>query len=340
MASVATGSADAHTLRLAAALLAVDPQGLGGVRVAAPAGPARDAWLACLQAWRERDSAWRRLPPQAGDDRLLGGLDLPATLAAGRPVLQPGLLAECDGGFVIVPMAERLPAGTAAVLASVLDNGQLRVERDGIAQVLASRVAVVALDEALPEDAPLAPALAARLGLWIDLTALPPSALGLPDDSTDWLGSVVAARARLAKVQAAAGLVDALCATALALGVHDSRAALFALHAARASAALFGRTCTNADDAALAARLVLAPRATQLPAPDEGAEAEPPPPAPQETADPADATAPQPPADEVQTLEDQVQAAALAAVPAGLLARLMAGDALQRRGAAGGGCAG
>jgi magnesium chelatase subunit D len=338
------GGADPRLLRLAAALMAADPLGLGGVRVVAQAGPVRDAWLGWLQAWREAGCAWRRLPPQAGVDRLLGGLDLAATLAAGRPVLQPGLLAESDGGFVLVPMAERLPAGTAAELAAVLDAGQVRIERDGLAAVLQSRVAVVALDEALVDDTPLAPALSARLGLWMDLTATAPHEMRDDGgDATDWPGACEQARALLPQVQAADGLIDALCATALALGVDDSRAVWFALRAARASAALFGRRCTDADDAALAARLVLAPRATRLPAPPEEAlQPEPPeppepPPSPEPDEGERDSSEER---TEPQTLEDQVQAAALAATPAGLLARRIAGNAAPRRGSAAAGKAG
>jgi len=72
-----------------AALLAIDPAGLGGVRVRAHAGPVRDAWLALLkQLMGVRP--WVRVPLSATDERLLGGLDLTATLAAGRPVLQTG----------------------------------------------------------------------------------------------------------------------------------------------------------------------------------------------------------------------------------------------------------
>ena len=55
----------------------------------------------------------RRLPLHAGDDRLLGGLDLAATLQAGRPVAQNGLLAEADGGVVVLAMAERIEPGAA-----------------------------------------------------------------------------------------------------------------------------------------------------------------------------------------------------------------------------------
>ena len=49
-------------------------------------------------------------------DRLLGGLDLAATLRAGRPMPQRGLLAEADGGVLVLAMAERLAAGTPPAL--------------------------------------------------------------------------------------------------------------------------------------------------------------------------------------------------------------------------------
>ena len=158
--------------QLAAALLMVDPRGLGGVRLQAQAGPVRDAWLVLLRSLVPEGMPLQRLPQHASDDRLLGGIDLPATLAAGRPVLQQGLLAAADGGLVLAAMAERLAPATSSYLAAALDQGEVRVERDGISAHTPSRVAVVALDEALPDDAPLSPALADRLALWLDLSAL------------------------------------------------------------------------------------------------------------------------------------------------------------------------
>ena len=56
------------------------------------------------------------MPAFADESRLLGGLDLSATLAAGRPVLQAGLLSELDGGLLVCPMAERLPRRAVAHL--------------------------------------------------------------------------------------------------------------------------------------------------------------------------------------------------------------------------------
>jgi len=98
---------------LAAALLAVDPFALGGVRLRCLPGPVRDGWLAQLAALLPRGAPWRKIPPGVGDERLLGGLDLAATLRAGRPVAGRGLLVEADGGMLLLIMAERIPARSA-----------------------------------------------------------------------------------------------------------------------------------------------------------------------------------------------------------------------------------
>jgi magnesium chelatase subunit D len=324
-------SADAQ---LAAALLAVDPLGLGGVRLQAQAGPVRDAWLATLQTLLPAGAPWRRLPQHASDDRLLGGIDLPATLAAGRPVLQQGVLAAADGGTLLVAMAERLSAAHAAHLCAALDQHAVRVERDGITAHTPTRFAVVALDEALPDDTPVSPALADRLALWLDLSALSHRELQAPDDGLQ--ATVQHARATLQQVVVGDELVQALCAATLALGVDAPRAAWFAVRAARASAALFGRTVAEADDASLAARLVLGPRATQQPVPQEDqAPPDTPEPPPDTPPDPPETPPDEPPPDlspqEVAELQDQVIAAAAAAIPAGLLARLASGETARDR---------
>ncbi|MFN9738431.1 MAG: magnesium chelatase ATPase subunit D, partial [Pseudomonadota bacterium] len=109
------------------------------------------AWLALLRALLPEAEPLRKIPQHAGEDRLLGGLDLAATLAAGRPVAQRGLLAEADGGLVLLAMAERLPASTVAHACAALDAGEVVLERQGLAQCLPARIGAVALDESLAD---------------------------------------------------------------------------------------------------------------------------------------------------------------------------------------------
>ncbi|MEY3263351.1 MAG: hypothetical protein RL717_828, partial [Pseudomonadota bacterium] len=54
---------------------------------------------------------------------------------------------------LLLAMAERLSAGTAARLANVMDNGQVRLERDGLTRQSPTRFGVVALDEGIGDDA-------------------------------------------------------------------------------------------------------------------------------------------------------------------------------------------
>jgi magnesium chelatase subunit D len=115
----------------AAAVLAVDPTRLNGVVLRSRAGPVRDTWLREFLAMLPPGAAVKRVPSNIADGRLLGGLDLASTLATGRPVAERGVLADCDGGVAIFPMAERMSSYTAAKLACVIDSGVVIVERDG-----------------------------------------------------------------------------------------------------------------------------------------------------------------------------------------------------------------
>ncbi|WP_431267662.1 magnesium chelatase subunit D [Dankookia sp. P2] len=308
----------------AAALLAIDPAGLGGASLRAMPGPVRDAWLALLRGMLPPGAPWRRVPLAVGDSRLLGGLDLTATLSAGRPVAERGLLAEADGGVLLLAMAERVTANTAAHLAMALDTGEAVAERDGLALRAPARLAVVALDEGLaPEEAPPA-ALLERLAFRLDLHAVPPR------DAVGKVPDLAAAWALLPAVTAGDDILEALCGTALALGIGTLRAPVLALRAARAAAALAGRDAVTEEDAALAARLVLGPRALVLPA-----EA----PAPEEPQAESEEPAPEPPPDpgdeddlpDPQALQDMILAAAAAAVPAHLLDGLKLAEAARSR---------
>ena len=129
---------------LAARLFAVNPAGLGGIAVRSGPSPVRDLWLEYLRGLLPVGTPFRRLPCGIADDRLLGGIDLAATLKAGRPVIQHGILIEADCGIVLVPMAERLGCGVAARIAAALDQGKVVIEREGLARRVSTLFGVVA----------------------------------------------------------------------------------------------------------------------------------------------------------------------------------------------------
>jgi magnesium chelatase subunit D len=301
----------------AACLLAVAPEALRGLRLRARAGHHRDAYLDIAKALRSHaqasDQRWHRVPPQTTEDRLLGGLDLVATLAAGHPVFEPGILARAHGGCVVIPMAERLPVTTAARISHVLDSGEISADAS-------ARFTVVALDEGI-DDERLPEALGDRLALHIELEPGPPFDEVDLDELRD---RTVAARLLFAATVLDDATCDAIASVSLALDVRSARAMTFCHAAARAAAALDGVPMPTADHLALAIRLVLLPRARQIPQQAE----QPPEPAPDTAPEPNPDTPPPDPNDQ-QTLDDVVLAAALARLPPDVLARLT-GDARTR----------
>lgn len=325
--SDAPGAAAWQDATLAAALVAIDPLGLGGVLVRARPSPVRDRWLGLLRALLPAGMGLRKLPPSVGDDRLLGGLDLAATLRAGRPVAQRGLLAESHGGLLLVPMAERLTPAVAARLVAVLDRREVVAEREGLALRDRAEIGIVAFDEGAGEDEAPPASLAERLGLVVRLEGLPVGEASAPAFGAE---EITRARQRLAAVTAGEDAIEALCAAALALGIGSLRAPLLALAAARANAALAGRGAVAEEDLAAAARLVLAPRATRLP----GAEEDPPPDQAPDEPPPGDDQPESESPDDTRELADLVLAAAVASLPRGLLAALAGGG--PRRAASGG----
>ena len=270
------------------------------------ASPAREALVAALG----QHIALRRIPGHVDDERLLGGIDLAASLSAGRPIRQTGLIEEAAGGALLAGMAERMDAGIAGRLAQALDDGS---------------AALVLLDDATePEEAPPA-SLTERVAFVCDLAR-----------SRRWQGIELAAPAgHLADVAPLdeAGL-KALAATAALLGVDSLRALIFAGEAARGLAALDGRRAADEADLAGAVQLVLAPRATRLPpqdAPEEPPPEEQPPPPDSEQDRNEDADRQQQEPD----LSEILVEAAKAAIPAGLLESLAQGKAPRRSSSSG-----
>lgn len=334
----------------AQALLAVDPVGLGGVVLRGGPGPRRDAWLARLRSAIGPEAPWLKVPHHANESALLGGLDLPATLHLGRPVLFNGLLARADGGVLLLSMAERSPPMTVALLSGAMDRRQIELQRDGQQRISPCRWTLVALDEGRDETERLPEPLRDRLAFDIDLDAAGGSgASDLPDPPVSSQQPLAQARQRLAAPGLAPDLLQALAATAVAWGVTSMRALLMAVRTARAAAALDGSDEVQTRHAELAAALVLAPRVTRLPEAEEVAAAreDDQPAPPMDTGNPPDPSPPPrdpqgvdqaaPPQghdaqadgparpEEPQALQDRLAEAVRVGLPAGLLAQLLAG---------------
>ncbi len=282
---------------LAARLFAADPAKLAGIRVRARAGPVRDLWLAYLKSLVPADMPFRKLPPNIGADRLLGGLDLAATLSANRPVYLPGVLAEASGGIITVPMAERMQPHVTAGLVAALDEGEIVVERDGLARRSPARIGVVLLDEGVDDEVPPA-ALIERMAMTVSLEGV---------TITEAQGFSEAAAHP--PIPLSDDAIKTLCEVVQAFGIESARAPILALGVA-GMAARFGAD----DPLAIAVRLCLLPRARYLPLP------------PQDEADSPESDENTPSDDpgegEVGQVADQIIEAVRASIPPDVLAGL------------------
>ena len=310
--------------QLALLLLQVDPHGIGGVWLKAGYSPARQTWLAQLQAL---GLPVMRMPHHIDQERMLGGIDLSVTLAQGRVVEQIGLLAQANEGVVVVPMSEKLSPQTLAMLLQAQDQGQVHALAIGATH--ASRFGLVALDESQEDEPGAASKLKERLALWIDIDEV---------DITKSQGKIEAlsvqelaeVRSLLLKIQATDAQMRALCEVAFALGIDSMRAPLLTLRMACVHAAIHDREFLEEEDLRIAAQMVLSPRATRMPSNQDAESAPPPEPPPPPDAsnteqDAAQEDTPSPPATEPESLEDTILAAALASLPPKLLDQLLLG---------------
>ena len=298
---------------LALRLLAVDPVGLKGLCLRARMGPPRQAFADLLHIL---PLPARKLHPTISDEQLFGGIDLAATLAGDRLVLNKGLTA--TPATLVLTMAERAGPDLAAKLAQVLDADQGHC--------------LVMLDEGAGDEENAPPALTERLAFHLDLDGIGAQELTPPPVN---LSDLVTARQRLGTITASADDMTSLVTIALRFGIDSLRAPLLALRAARAHAALMGHDRIEAGDLTAAASLVYPSRATMIPADEDPQDDTPqdPPPPPEDQ--PAEGENPEP----LSGIPDELLIEAVRALlPPHLLDKIIAGATA--RGATGSGGAG
>ena len=244
--------------RLTALLSAIDPTALKGAIVRGRSPMLCEQWLQIFVSMMPVDAPFKRMPSNISDERLLGGLDFAATLSRGSSVCERGVLAMANGGAVVLSAATTR-ATTFTHIARVIDEGAVRVERDGFSETHETAFASVIVECADDEAAPAA--IADRLAFVVELDATTRDAWS----NAPLREIVVAARSRLSAIRHEDASLVALARGAARLGIVSPRAVLLALSVARAHAALVSHPTVGDDDLACAARLVLAPRALTLP---------------------------------------------------------------------------
>jgi len=311
---ISDSSASVHAV-LIARLLASDPSGLGGVVLRGPSGPVRDSWIAMFRRFLPDAKPFIKVPHHVANDRLLGGLDVAATLSSGKAIAERGLFSQVDGGALHLLSSERFALDKASYVAAALDSAG----ENGFA--------IVACDEGIEDEEKTPSIVTERMAFHIDLNAC----ISFDEIEADDVSEIAAQASQL---YVRDELLQALSGTALRLGIVSLRPVLFAAHVAQLIAALEGADAVEEEHAKLAATLVLAHRARFMPVPDQEEQQDSQPP-PSEEPPPNDEQEPQTPTE--GELADVILEAVRAALPPGLLEQLDHASMIQKSAKSGAG---
>ncbi len=266
-------------------LLAVDPR-LGGVVMAATVGSGKSTLARAFAALLPDGTPFIELPLNITEDRLIGGLNLEATLATGTRVIEKGLLAQAHGGAIYVDALNLLDDAVITQMMDAMSRGEVRVEREGVSATHTAQFMLVGTYDS--SDGDVRGGLLDRVGLIVPFvsngdaqaraevvrrngfTALTPGPSpggeGSGDDESEMLrGMIGFAREQLLQVEISDAQLEGIAQAALSLGVQGNRVDVLAARAAIANAALSGRDAVDDEDLQIAAKLVLMPRATRMP---------------------------------------------------------------------------
>jgi magnesium chelatase subunit D len=221
------------------------------------------------------------LPLGATEDRVCGTINLERALKDGATVLEPGLLARANRGFLYIDEVNLLEDHLVDLLLDVAASGINRVEREGVSVEHPARFVLIGSGN--PEEGELRPQLLDRFGLHPEVKTEtdPERRVAIVElreafdrdpiafnsrfaDQQEEIGArIVRARRALPKTKVNRALLLNAAQLCAELNIEGQRGELTLVRAARACAAFDGRSKVSADDLKRVAPMALRHRLRQ-----------------------------------------------------------------------------
>ena len=236
----------------------------------------------CIEKYRagtmeaeERRMSVVELPLNATEDRISGSLDIEHVLSTGKRRFEGGVLAKANGNLLYVDEVNLLDDHIVDLLLDSAAMGRNYVEREGISFSHPARFILVGSMN--PEEGNLRPQLLDRFGMSVDIATerdpttrvevikrrlefdSDPKAYceACAEETAELEAKISAAKELLPEIRATDALLRSIAMVSIRFGLEGHRADLAMIRAAKANAALEGRTDVDTRDVAATAGMVL-----------------------------------------------------------------------------------